>query len=170
MKSFPFVILEICCQFRFCYYLQNVFLDWLARMPGIKGAANWYTSKLNSKKAQITKYAKWGLFLFVAVPLPGTGAWSGAMLVHFENASCSCFRFDCSRGCRCWTDYGNRIFRIVSLVCVRNAKTFVMALLRQSIPKTWFSMTGTDPRVCFFMRCIQQVQMWSASYDIAIRG
>ncbi|MFR4979200.1 MAG: COG2426 family protein, partial [Butyricicoccus sp.] len=53
-------------------------LDWLARMPGIKGAANWYTSKLNSKKAQITKYAKWGLFLFVAVPLPGTGAWSGA--------------------------------------------------------------------------------------------
>ena len=55
-------------------------LDWLARMPGIKGAANWYTSKLNSKKAQITKYAKWGLFLFVAVPLPGTGAWSGAML------------------------------------------------------------------------------------------
>ena len=55
-------------------------LDWLARMPGIKGAANWYTSKLNSKKEQITKYAKWGLFLFVAVPLPGTGAWSGAMI------------------------------------------------------------------------------------------
>ncbi|MBS5149481.1 MAG: small multi-drug export protein [Butyricicoccus pullicaecorum] len=55
-------------------------LDWLARMPGIKGAANWYASKLNSKKEQITKYAKWGLFLFVAVPLPGTGAWSGAMI------------------------------------------------------------------------------------------
>lgn len=55
-------------------------LDWLARIPLVKGAANWYTSKLNSKKAQITKYAKWGLFLFVAVPLPGTGAWSGAMI------------------------------------------------------------------------------------------
>lgn len=55
-------------------------LDWLARMPGVKGAANWYTSKLNSKKEQITRYAKWGLFLFVAVPLPGTGAWSGAMI------------------------------------------------------------------------------------------
>ncbi len=55
-------------------------LDWLARMPGLKGAASWYTSKLNSKKEQVTKYAKWGLFLFVAVPLPGTGAWSGAMI------------------------------------------------------------------------------------------
>lgn len=55
-------------------------LDWLARMPGVKGVANWYTLKLNNKKEHITKYAKWGLFLFVAVPLPGTGAWSGAMI------------------------------------------------------------------------------------------
>lgn len=55
-------------------------LEWLARMPGFKGPAGWYTSKLNSKKEQVTKYAKWGLFLFVAVPLPGTGAWSGAMI------------------------------------------------------------------------------------------
>ncbi len=55
-------------------------LDWLARMPGLKKPAVWYTEKLNSKKEHVTKYAKWGLFLFVAVPLPGTGAWSGAVL------------------------------------------------------------------------------------------
>ena len=28
----------------------------------------------------MTKYARIGLFLFVAVPLPGTGAWSGALI------------------------------------------------------------------------------------------
>ncbi len=36
-----------------------------------------YKAKLESKKDQVTKYARIGLFLFVAVPLPGTGAWSG---------------------------------------------------------------------------------------------
>lgn len=55
-------------------------LDWLARQPLFRKPATWYTGKLNSKKGQITKYAKWGLFLFVAVPLPGTGAWSGAII------------------------------------------------------------------------------------------
>ena len=28
----------------------------------------------------IKKYAFWGLFLFVAIPLPGTGAWTGALI------------------------------------------------------------------------------------------
>lgn len=55
-----------------------------ARLAGqtaaIQKPATWYTNKLNSKKGQITKYAKWGLFLFVAIPLPGTGAWSGAAI------------------------------------------------------------------------------------------
>lgn len=32
------------------------------------------------KGEQIGKYEFWGLFLFVAVPLPGTGAWTGALV------------------------------------------------------------------------------------------
>ena len=32
-----------------------------------------------SKSDQIKKYGKFGLFLFVAIPLPGTGAWTGAL-------------------------------------------------------------------------------------------
>ena len=27
----------------------------------------------------------WGLFLFVAIPLPGTGAWTGALIASFLN-------------------------------------------------------------------------------------
>ena len=27
----------------------------------------------------VKKYAFWGLFLFVAIPLPGTGAWTGSL-------------------------------------------------------------------------------------------
>ncbi len=33
-----------------------------------------------AKGEQIGKYQFWGLFLFVAVPLPGTGAWTGALV------------------------------------------------------------------------------------------
>ena len=32
------------------------------------------------KSDQIKKYEFWGLMLFVGIPLPGTGAWTGALL------------------------------------------------------------------------------------------
>ena len=32
------------------------------------------------KSETVRKYAFWGLFLFVAIPLPGTGAWTGALI------------------------------------------------------------------------------------------
>lgn len=35
-----------------------------------------------SKREQIDKYGYWGLFLFVAIPLPGTGVWSGSLLSY----------------------------------------------------------------------------------------
>lgn len=37
-------------------------------------------NKANSKKDQIEKYKYWGLLLFVGIPLPGTGAWTGALI------------------------------------------------------------------------------------------
>ena len=55
-------------------------LDWLAGLGPFKGIATRYKQKLMSKSTQVTKYARIGLFLFVAVPLPGTGAWSGAVI------------------------------------------------------------------------------------------
>ena len=32
------------------------------------------------KGENVKKYRLWGLFLFVAMPLPGTGAWTGALI------------------------------------------------------------------------------------------
>ena len=32
------------------------------------------------KSDQIEKYEFWGLLLFVGIPLPGTGAWTGALI------------------------------------------------------------------------------------------
>ena len=36
--------------------------------------------KCNEKKDSIEKYGFWGLVLFVGVPLPGTGAWTGCLI------------------------------------------------------------------------------------------
>lgn len=40
----------------------------------------WCEEKAESKNETIRKYAYWGLYLFVAIPLPGTGAWTGALI------------------------------------------------------------------------------------------
>ena len=44
-------------------------------------------NKILSKKRQIDKYGYLGLLLFVGIPLPGTGAWTGsalAVLLHLD--------------------------------------------------------------------------------------
>lgn len=42
--------------------------------------SNWLYEKADKNRPKIEKYAIWGLFLFVAIPLPGTGAWTGALV------------------------------------------------------------------------------------------
>jgi len=37
------------------------------------------------KADSVKKYAFWGLMLFVAIPLPGTGAWTGALIASVLN-------------------------------------------------------------------------------------
>ncbi|MBQ8510696.1 MAG: small multi-drug export protein [Clostridia bacterium] len=42
--------------------------------------SNWLYEKAEKNRPKIEKYAAWGLFVFVAIPLPGTGAWTGALV------------------------------------------------------------------------------------------
>ncbi len=41
---------------------------------------DWVFERTLRKRGQIDRYGIIGLFLFVAVPLPGTGVWSGSLL------------------------------------------------------------------------------------------
>lgn len=36
-------------------------------------------SSINNNGSKIQKYGAWGLLIFVAIPLPGTGVWSGSL-------------------------------------------------------------------------------------------
>ena len=40
----------------------------------------WLEKKVDNKRNQIDKYGYLGLILFVGIPLPGTGAWTGTLV------------------------------------------------------------------------------------------
>jgi len=35
---------------------------------------------MNNNSGKIQKYGVWGIILIVAIPLPGTGVWSGSLI------------------------------------------------------------------------------------------
>ncbi len=37
-------------------------------------------ARADKKKGTIEKYKEWGLLIFIAIPLPGTGGWTGALI------------------------------------------------------------------------------------------
>ncbi len=40
---------------------------------------------MNTNADKIEKYGAWGLLIFVAIPLPGTGVWSGSLAASLMN-------------------------------------------------------------------------------------
>ena len=42
--------------------------------------ANWVYAKAEKNKGKIEKYSFWGVALFVGIPLPMTGAWTGTLV------------------------------------------------------------------------------------------
>ena len=61
-----------------------LFIRWILigmkEVPGLRKIAVWLEGKAEKNRAKVEKYAFWGLFLFVAIPLPGTGAWTGSLV------------------------------------------------------------------------------------------
>ena len=49
------------------------------QVPVGKKFFDWLFARTRRKTADIEKYEFWGLAIFVAIPLPATGAWTGAM-------------------------------------------------------------------------------------------
>ena len=61
-------------------YIKRIFV-WMRRhMPVFDSFITKLESKANLKGETVEKYGPAGLLLFVAIPLPGTGAWTGALI------------------------------------------------------------------------------------------
>ena len=69
MLPVPFILLFL-----------NKILAWMETTRRFSGIAKWLKDRAHKKSETYYKYEMLGLFLLVAVPLPGTGAWTGALV------------------------------------------------------------------------------------------
>lgn len=67
----PFILLFI-----------RAILGWMrvSRFKFFNKVAAWLDRKIEKRKGTIEKYSYWGIVIFVAIPLPGTGAWTGTLI------------------------------------------------------------------------------------------
>ncbi len=66
----PFIMLFIRQIFKWMRRVNKTFERIVCKME----------EKANKHRDKVTKYGFWGLFILVAIPLPGTGAWTGALV------------------------------------------------------------------------------------------
>ena len=64
----------------FILLLINKILNWMRNSKHFKGIAEWLDKKVEKHKGQIEKFGYLGIVLFVGIPLPGTGAWTGSLI------------------------------------------------------------------------------------------
>ena len=64
----------------FILWFINSILEWMRKGKRLSKIAKWLDKKVDKHKGQIEKFGFWGLVLFVGIPLPGTGAWTGCLI------------------------------------------------------------------------------------------
>lgn len=73
MLPIPFIIV----------YIRRIFLWMRRKSPKLNTLVDKLEKKAHLKGQKVSKYKYLGLWLFVAIPLPGTGAWTGALAAAF---------------------------------------------------------------------------------------
>ena len=63
-------------------YIRRIF-QWSRRIPKLNSLVDRLEQKAHLKGQTVSKYKYLGLAIFVAIPLPGTGAWTGALAAAF---------------------------------------------------------------------------------------
>lgn len=60
-------------------FIKQIF-KWLKRVPFFEKLITKLENRAMGKSDSIRRYEFWGLALFVGIPLPGTGAWTGSLI------------------------------------------------------------------------------------------
>ena len=60
-------------------FIKKIF-KWMKKIKLFRGVIEKLENRAMSKSDNIKKYEFWGLVLFVGIPLPGTGAWTGSLI------------------------------------------------------------------------------------------
>ena len=80
IKSFIVCIIGNIIPIPFILWFITPIFDRLKKTKSLSKVVHKLESKAHQKKDQIERLKYIGLFLFVGIPLPGTGAWTGALI------------------------------------------------------------------------------------------
>ncbi len=69
MLPVPFILL----------FIKKI-LGFMKRYPKLAPIAEWVEDHGSKRSDKVTRYASLGLLLFVGIPFPGTGAWTGSLI------------------------------------------------------------------------------------------
>ena len=64
-------------------YIRRIFQWMRKRFPRLNSVVDALERKAHLKGEKVTKYKYLGLIILVAIPLPGTGAWTGSLAAAF---------------------------------------------------------------------------------------
>ena len=78
-RAIPICLVGNLIPIPFILLLITPIFNWMKGTKHLKPLVDKLEAKAMKKKDQIEKYEFWGLVLFVGIPLPGTGAWTGAL-------------------------------------------------------------------------------------------
>ena len=79
-RAIPICVVGNLVPIPFILLLITKIFDWMKGTRKLKPIVEKLEKKAMSKSDQIEKYEFWGLVIFVGIPLPGTGAWTGALI------------------------------------------------------------------------------------------
>lgn len=79
-QAIPICIIGNLIPIPFILLLITKIFDWMKGTKKLKPIVDKLEAKALSKSANIEKYEFWGLVIFVGIPLPGTGAWTGSLI------------------------------------------------------------------------------------------
>lgn len=80
LKAIPLCILGNIIPIPFILLFIRQIFKWLKKVPKIDKLIYKLEDRAMGKSDQIKKYEFWGLVIFVGIPLPGTGAWTGSLI------------------------------------------------------------------------------------------
>ena len=79
-RAIPVGIIGNLLPIPFILLLITKIFGWMKGTKRLKPVVEKLEKKAMSQSANIEKYEFWGLVAFVGIPLPGTGAWTGALI------------------------------------------------------------------------------------------
>ena len=79
-QAIPICVIGNLLPIPFILLLITKIFDWMKGTRKLKPIVEKLEKKALSKSDKIEKYEFWGLVIFVGIPLPGTGAWTGALI------------------------------------------------------------------------------------------